>query len=236
LADLDQVRAMANALAPVEPTAGAYVLVEVQDDGAGMAAETRARIFDPFFSTKFTGRGLGLAAVIGIVRAHRGAIGVESAPGRGATFRVALPAGDLPAPGRAPAPAAAARLEPPPVERPVVLVIDDEKHVRSVARIALEDAGFRVLTAADGAEGVATFASHAGEVRAILLDLLMPDMDGDEAFAALRQVRADVPIVLSSGLGEESAVSRFLDKGLAGFLKKPYHLDELVTLVQRVAR
>ncbi len=238
VADLDQVRAMANALAPVQPTVGAYVVVEVHDDGAGMTPETRARIFDPFFSTKFTGRGLGLAAVMGIVRAHRGAIGVESAPGAGSTFRVALPAGSLPAPGRAPTPTAAAATppEPPAARRPVVLVIDDEKHVRSVAKIALEDAGFQVLTAADGAQGVAMFASHADDVRAILLDLLMPDMDGDEAFAALREVRADVPIVLSSGLGEESAVGRFLDKGLAGFLKKPYHLDELVTLVQRVAR
>lgn len=227
------VRAWAKALVPA-PAADGYVVVEVQDDGCGLAADTRARMFDPFFTTKFTGRGLGLAAVLGIMRAHRGAIGVESTPGAGSTIRVAFPASARAAP--APAPERPSSRPPAAADRQTVLVVDDERHVRSVARIALEDSGYRVLTAADGREALDLFAAHQGEVRAVLLDLLMPDMDGEEAFDALRRMRADVPIILSSGLGEEAAMGRFAARGLAGFLKKPYHLDELISLVQRVVR
>jgi two-component system, cell cycle sensor histidine kinase and response regulator CckA len=106
--------------------------------------------------------------------------------------------------------------------------------VRSVARIALEESGFRVLTAVDGREAVDLFTANAREVRAVVLDLLMPDMDGAAAFEKLRHIRGDVPIILSSGFGEDTATQSI--EGLAGFLRKPYHLDELVALVQRVAR
>ncbi|MCO5172057.1 MAG: PAS domain-containing protein [Planctomycetes bacterium] len=227
------VRAWADALAPAEPEAASYVVIEVHDDGCGLDAATRARMFEPFYTTKFTGRGLGLAAVLGIMRAHRGAIGVESAPGAGSTLRVAFPAIARPSP--APPPERAPQRPPTAADRPTVLVVDDERHVRSVARIALEESGYRVLTASDGREAVELFTAH-DEIRAVLLDLLMPDMDGEEACESLRRVRADVPIILSSGLGEDAALSRFAARGLAGFLKKPYHLDELVSLVQRVVR
>lgn len=198
---------------------GTYVYVEVSDTGAGMQPETVERIFDPFFTTKFTGRGLGLAAAAGIARSHGGAIQVESAVGRGSTFRLFLPAaariGAAPPQPEHPAAAAAG-------EGGTVLVIDDEEVVRRTAENGLRRYGYEVLTAGDGAEGVELFRARAAEISAVLLDMTMPVMSGEEALALIKQIRPDVPVVASSGYSETEAARRFAPALLAGFVQKPY--------------
>jgi len=206
------------------------VLLEVADDGVGMTDEVKARIFDPFFTTKFTGRGLGLSAVMGIIRSHRGTISVNTSPGRGTTFTVVLPAaaGDLPQAGA-------------PAETELrgygnILVVDDEELVRNMARFTLERYGYTVELANDGSEAVALFASRPDDFAAVLLDLTMPVMRGEDALRAIRQVRPSVPVVLSSGYTEADAMSRFADAAPAGFLQKPYTATALARRLKQALR
>lgn len=208
---------------------GLYVYLEVRDTGCGMSPEMLGKIFDPFFSTKFTGRGLGLAAVLGIVRGHKGAIKVRSQVGEGSTFTVLLPA----SPKRA-EPAEPLRLVRGGEGSGTVLLVDDEEAVRTVTRRVLERAGFQVLLACDGVEGVEVFQAHADDITLVLLDMTMPRMSGDEAFREMRRIRADVPVVVSSGYNESEALGRFGDGGVAGFIQKPYRADELVAKLRSI--
>ena len=205
---------------------GPYVYVEVTDNGAGMPHETVARIFDPFFTTKADGRGLGLAAVQGIIRGHRGLIRVYSEVGRGTTFKVMLPATGASMPDNA-VPSAA----PPADHRGIVLVIDDEAAVRDVARAMLESHGYRVIEAPDGPQGIALFETRANDITLVLLDLTMPHMGGEEVFRAIRGLRGDVRVLLSSGYNEIEATRRMVGRGHAGFLQKPYTLTQLMAAV-----
>ncbi len=203
---------------------GPYVELRVTDTGSGMDAATVARIFDPFFTTKFTGRGLGLAAVIGIVHGHRGALRVESAPGVGTTFTILFPA--IAESVRPDAPGAASPTAAIPAR--TVLVVDDDDGVRRLATRALARAGHRVLEACGGDEAVALVAADPAAIDLVLLDLVMPGMSGAEALTALRTLRRDLVVVLTSGYDEQDASGLFDAGGAAAFVQKPYRASELV--------
>jgi CheY-like chemotaxis protein len=209
---------------------GEYVCLEISDTGAGMGEDTRVRIFDPFYTTKFTGRGLGLPAVLGIVRGHRGAIRVDSESGQGTRFKLYFPA----VAGAGERVASKAKPRSGYRGTGTILVIDDEQIVRSVTGRILQSLGFKVLAATDGEDGLARFKNHAHETVAVLLDLTMPGMDGVAVFQELRNLREDVPVLLMSGYNQQDAVSRFAGKGPAGFLQKPFTLDQLVEKLRSI--
>ena len=205
---------------------GPYVTLIVRDSGAGMDAETVARMFDPFFTTKFQGRGLGLAAVLGIVRAHHGAIRVHSTPGAGTTVSVYFPAVGSEAPPVEVVPRTAGTASG------TILVVDDEPIVRSVTERILARAGYDVLLAGDGLEALALLDAHRPQVSLVLLDLTMPELGGEETFERLRARWPDLPVVFSSGYSVEGALGDLLDRGVVGYIQKPYSLDDLLLAVR----
>ncbi|MFN7957134.1 MAG: response regulator [Holophagaceae bacterium] len=181
-------------------TPGPYAVLEVGDTGIGMTPEVLSRIFDPFFTTKPTGHGLGLSAIQGILRGHRGGLKVYSEPGRGTSFQVYLPATSRPLP-----PAPSTPSNPAGVALGgLVLLVDDEQSILEVTAKALERLGFQVETAADGKEAVERFSTRPSAFRLALVDLTMPRMDGRECFKALRALRPDLPVVLCSGSASRS--------------------------------
>jgi PAS domain S-box-containing protein len=208
---------------------GPYVRLRVRDDGTGMGRELVERIFDPFFSTKFTGRGLGLAAVQGIVRGYNGVIEVRTAMGQGSTFEVLLPANSAPEP----APTAAPERQDLQGSG-TILLIDDEEVVRLTTRRTLERFGYTVLVAPDGARAVEIFHEHAAEIEAVILDMTMPMMSAEETFRRLRAPRPDLPVILSSGYDESEAMQRFQASGIAAFIQKPYAARKLASLIKRI--
>ena len=206
---------------------GAYVLVEVRDTGHGVPAEIRDRIFEPFFTTKDVGKGsgLGLSTALGIVRSHGGFLSVESEPGKGTTFNVFLPAAGAasePVPG--PQKDAAHR----PANGETILVVDDEAPILVAVRHCLEGAGYRVLTAKDGKDAIATFVEHRREIRVVVTDTMMPVLDGSRLAVALQAIDPRVRVISSSGL--ESSPETGL---VAQFLKKPYENAALLAAVSR---
>lgn len=197
------------------------VVMRVRDSGCGMDAETQRRIFEPFFSTKLTGRGLGLASVHGIVRGHQGELSVESAPGQGTTFAVSLPASG-----------AARRREEPPQElapwrgHGTVLVIDDEEQVRATIARMLQHYGLHVLSAPDGAGGLALFQMVPGNIVCVLIDITMPGMPAGEVIARLRQIRPGVRALLMSA-NQPGLLEGLPADQQPAFLAKPFSLAEL---------
>ena len=172
---------------------------------------------------------MGLAAALGIVRGHHGSIRIESAPGRGSVFEVLIPAA---AGGHRPEPAAKAAI-PELQGKGTILVVDDENIVRSAAKSTLERFGYEVLLADDGREGVRMFRKYRRKIIAVLLDMMMPVMGGEEALKELMTISPLTPVIGSSGYSEALAMRRFGDKGLAAFLQKPYGAQALAQCVKR---
>jgi two-component system cell cycle sensor histidine kinase/response regulator CckA len=213
---------------------GPYVYLEVSDTGCGMDAETIRRIFEPFFSTKFTGRGLGMAAVLGIVRGHKGTIEIHSAVGHGTKFRVLFPVSERGATDTA------EDDDPELMDawkgHGSVLLVDDEKSVRRVARHMLERAGFDVMEASAGVEALAIFKAYRDRIVLVLLDLTMPGMGGEATFRALRAAGAKVPVLMSSGFTQQEIAMRLGGHGLSGFVQKPYTRAALLAKVRDACR
>ena len=207
---------------------GVYSYIEVTDTGCGMDSETLDRIFDPFFSTKFAGRGLGMSAVLGIVRGHQGALEVQTEMGRGTTFRVLFPVSALSSQVGV---EAANTVNDAESWRGAgtVLIADDEECVRNVARRMVDRMGFQVLLAADGRKAVQIYAEHAGQIECVLLDLTMPLMDGEEAFLEIRRLDPAASVLLCSGYNEQEITQSFTEQGLVGFVHKPYEFKTLRT-------
>ena len=209
---------------------GTYVSLSVSDNGCGMTADTVERIFDPFFSTKFTGRGLGLAAVVGIVRAHSGALNVVTESGEGSTFELLLPA-DAARPADAAEPLLPFSHDSLLKWRTTgtALVVDDERGVRELVRTVLQRVGMTVVVADSGGSGVEAFNRAADDIRVVLLDLRMPGLDGRRALEAIRRTRPDVPAILMSGYAavEIESAAAFV------FLPKPFTPAVLRAAVKR---
>ena len=207
----------------VEP--GRYVALEVHDTGVGMDAETRAHLFEPFFTTKDVGKGsgLGLAAVYGTVKTHRGAVEVTSEPGRGTAFTLYLPVVDVESRRRG------GERSPAPEARRRILVVDDERVVRDVLRRLLERAGHQVVVADGGREGLEVYRQQWHQLDLVILDVMMPDMDGREALAQMRAINPDVRAVLSSGYDVDGEAALVTDG--VRLLQKPYAREDVTRVI-----
>ncbi len=222
-----QVRHASEESRDPEPCDGEYVLFEVSDDGCGMTEETKARIFEPFFSTKFLGRGMGLAAVQGIVRGAGGAISVVSAPGQGSTFKIWLPCLDRKQEGNAGTPQLQTK------RARTILLVDDEDGLRVAVARALRREGFAVLEAHDGLDAVQLFASRSSEIGIVVLDMTLPGLSGNDVCEEIRRLKTDVPVIFTSAqpaTGADEPARRTNQR----FLGKPYRLRELVRTIREM--
>jgi CheY-like chemotaxis protein len=195
-----------------------------------MTPDVQARIFEPFFTTKVTGRGLGLSATIGILKGHRSGMRIYSEPGRGTTFKLLFPSSLASVAEEKPEHVALPKL----ARKATVLLVDDEGMIRESGSAVLQALGLGVLLAADGREAVEVFTQNSDAVDLVLMDLTMPHMDGREAFHAIRKLRKEIPVILSSGYNEQESAHDFLGRDMTGFLQKPYTLHALEQMVMRV--
>lgn len=209
---------------------GEHVTIRVSDSGCGMTPETLNRMFDPFFTTKKTGRGLGMAAVLGVVRSHNGAILCDTHPGGGTSFTVAFPP--------------TTRAQVLPLEsktgaelsiHQTILLVDDEPVIRTGVAKALKDRGFTVLTASDGEEGMRIFNSHRKEIGLCIIDMVMPKLDGKAMLREIRKTSPDARVILTSGYAKEAFVHQSQLKAPIAFLKKPFRIDQLMTLIAKMS-
>ncbi|MCP4750512.1 MAG: response regulator [Proteobacteria bacterium] len=212
------------------PSAGARARLAISDTGRGMDAETVNRIFDPFYTDKFTGRGLGLAVTLGIVKGCNGAITVESEPDRGSTFQVFLPLSGE----RVPRPEGAKAIETQYIAGETVLLVENNEAVRNMAKVMLERIGFKILTARDGPEAVEIFRENREDIRLVISDLSMPGMDGWETLDLLRSIRPDIPVILVSDNDEALVMAEDHPEQPQAFMHKPFRMKTLKEILGRV--
>jgi two-component system, cell cycle sensor histidine kinase and response regulator CckA len=213
-----------------QPLNKPYACLEVTDTGCGISDADLEKLFDPFFSTKFVGRGLGVSTVIGTVGMHGGGVTVESIPDQGSVFRVFLPVSTE-----------KVLVEPVKSEKTseikgngTIILIDDEDQVRKMAKIMLTRIGYTVLEAKDGVEAVDIFQQHQDVICCILSDLTMPRMNGWDTLSALRKISPEIPVILSSGYDEAHAMTEARDELPNAFLGKPYRSKDLEEIIRRV--
>jgi two-component system cell cycle sensor histidine kinase/response regulator CckA len=206
------------------------VFLEIKDDGSGISPELQSRIFDPYFSTKIPGRGMGLATVLGTVRSHQGALCIMSSNQEGTALRVYFPQSRTDQ-SRVPKAASTGVALP---GRGTILVVDDEEYLRVLCSRMLQRLGYQVLLAAGGVEALDLYQSHSGRIDGVILDLVMPVMDGLEVLERLLSLDPEVRVVMTSGYHEQEIAARFSGKGIAGFLQKPYVLSDLGEALQAI--
>ncbi|MBV5330098.1 MAG: response regulator [Chlorobium sp.] len=207
-----------------------YVSVEVRDNGVGMDDDTKRRIFEPFYTTKFVGRGLGMSAVIGIITSHCGFLQLQSEKGKGTTFKILLPIledkfnKDVP------------QLQPITSElfmqNITVLLVDDEVNVRYIVKKILEEVGATVIEASNGKEAMEIYHRDPNRINLVITDIGMPIMDGYELFEKLREIDSSLPIIISSGFCATDVTARIPKERIAGFIEKPYGFDELCKVLK----
>jgi PAS domain S-box-containing protein len=207
---------------------GEYVYVTISDSGIGMDEKTCQRIFDPFFSTKVTGRGLGLAAVMGIIRSHNGSITLKSTPDEGTAFTFFLPVAE---------PSSSQKKKTTKTTEKwrgsgCILVADDENTVRQVAVLMLENMGFSVVGVSDGLKALAEIRDNPEKFCCVLLDITMPDMSGIETYHEIRKINSEIPIILSSGYNKQDEILHIDEDNHPLFLKKPYRLESIRNIVK----
>ncbi|RLB56430.1 MAG: hypothetical protein DRJ42_03365 [Deltaproteobacteria bacterium] len=226
--DLDAATlAEAEGTPRLEP--GRYVALSVTDTGCGMTDDVREHLFEPFFTTKASGRGLGMSAILGIVRSHEGAISVRSSPGEGSSFELLFPACDAVA-----APAVAAGPTTGWRGKGLALVVDDEPSVLRVAASMLGILGFETVTAQDGTMALEVYRDRKDEITLVVLDMMMPKMNGEETLRKLRSLTPALPVVISSGFDESEVTTQLTRDTHTTFLQKPYLLEDVVAAVREV--
>lgn len=226
LAGQKQHNILGNELLP-----GRYILLCIQDNGIGMEEGTIKRIFDPFFSTKEQGHGLGLSATLGIVRSYGGALWVESSRGVGTIFTLLFPIVEV-----ADEQGVSTNAEltmPAALVSPKLLVIDDESSIREVVSDILQAKGFTIYQAATGEDGIAQVQEHHDEIDLVLLDMKMPGLSGDETLERLHQIQPSLKVVLSSGYTESDIGAKLVRNQAIDFLPKPYSQEQLLHTIQR---
>ena len=212
--------------------AGTYLCLEVTDTGCGMDKETRRRIFEPFYTTKFAGRGLGMSALLGILRAHKGAIQLLSQPEKGSTFKVYLPIQISEPDGDGSLHHAVT-----PVlwqGSGTILLVEDEEQIRKILKIILNKFGFTVLEAANGRKALELYELNARDIKLVLTDIGMPVMSGHELIHELKLINPDLPIIISSGFGDTVVTTELVMENIAGLITKPYNPDQLQQVLKRV--
>jgi two-component system, cell cycle sensor histidine kinase and response regulator CckA len=214
-----------------ELSEGHYVYLEVEDTGCGIDHDTLSKIFDPFFSTKLEGRGLGLSAVQGIVKSHHGCMTILTEPGKGTIFKVLFPIPERPADLIF---NEKSKQEGIWKGTGTILLVDDEEPLRSLGLQVLEGMGFDVLLAGNGREALEIFSMHRDEITCVILDLAMPQMDGEETFRKMIMIKPDLMVIISSGYSEQDIERRFHGKNISGIIHKPYRIDNLAGLLKKI--
>jgi signal transduction histidine kinase/ActR/RegA family two-component response regulator len=208
---------------------GSYACLEVSDSGCGMSDETKQRLFEPFYTTKFTGRGLGMSAILGIVKAHNGTLQLASTPDVGTTFKVYIPLNSVQE--QFEDVMLIDTIETAISAKSTILLVEDDDMLRTMESALLETLGFSTITAANGREALELYKARINEIDLIMLDLVMPEMGGVEAYHELRKIDLEVPIIICSGYGVESVADIIETDVRASFLHKPYNTGELLRVL-----